>query len=83
MVVVRKTIGTSYVIQELDGSESTLRVAGFRLIPYFPRTTTSIPVQSLTPENKDITTKDPEDTHYLDSLAHHNRLYTPLPVPRW
>ena len=83
MVVVRKTIGTSYVIQELDGSESTLRVAGFRLIPYFPRTTTSIPVQSLTPENKDITTEDPEDTHYLDSLAHHNWLYTPLPVPRW
>ena len=35
MVVVRKTIGTSYVIQELDRSESTLRIAGFHLIPYF------------------------------------------------
>ena len=38
MVAVRKTIGTSYIVAELDGAEAQQRVAGFRLIPYFSRT---------------------------------------------
>jgi hypothetical protein len=34
MVVVRKTIGKSYIVAELDGAQSELQVAGFRLVPY-------------------------------------------------
>jgi len=83
MVVVRKTPGTSYIVQELDGSESTLRVAGFQLIPYFPRTMSSIPVQPATPEDKDITTEDPDDTHFFESLPPDDRSYTNLLSPRF
>jgi hypothetical protein len=48
MVVLRRTIGGSYLLAELDGSVSRLRYAAFRLIPYHPRTTSRIPVTSIT-----------------------------------
>ena len=47
MVVVRRTLGGSYVLGELDGSLSKLRFAAFRLIPYLPRDVSSIPVTRL------------------------------------
>ena len=61
MVVVRKTIGTSYIVAELDGAESELQVAGFRLIPYFPRTVTATPIVPSAPKFNDTTMDDPED----------------------
>jgi hypothetical protein len=48
MVVLRRTIGGSYLLAELDGSVSRLRYTAFRLIPYHPRTTSRIPVTSIT-----------------------------------
>jgi hypothetical protein len=69
MVVVRKTPGTSYVVAELDGAQSQLRVAGFRVIPYFRRAHSSIPiVPDVTDIDDDATEDDPEDTLYLKSL---------------
>jgi hypothetical protein len=75
MVVVRKTIGTSYVVAELDGTQSQLRVAGFRLIPYFPRSSTSIPIVPDVSDIEDTTEDDPEDVQFLASLEQEDREY--------
>ena len=48
MVVLRWTTGGSYLLAELDGAVSKLRYAAFRLIPYYPRFSMSIPVTELT-----------------------------------
>ena len=37
MLVVHKKKNASYVIAELNGAQSQQHVAGFRLVPYFPR----------------------------------------------
>ncbi|KAF9778017.1 hypothetical protein BJ322DRAFT_1114555 [Thelephora terrestris] len=68
MVVVCKTKGTSYIVAELDGAQSQLCVAGFRLIPYFPHTATNIPLVSDLDDDEDFTWDDPEDVRYLSSL---------------
>ena len=81
MAVVRKTIGTSYIVAELDGAESKLRVAGFRLIPYFPRTATATPIVPSAPEFDDATIDNPEDVRYLASLPAENRLYRSVAPP--
>ena len=81
MVVVRKTPGTSYIVAELDGSQSNVRVAGFRLIPYFPRTTGSYPVAEEFDGNNDKSWDDPEDVRYLSSLPEHERSYSFIPSP--
>ena len=47
MVVLRRTTGRSYVLAELDGSMSKLRFAAFRIVPYYPRFRSSIPVTDL------------------------------------
>jgi hypothetical protein len=44
MVVVRRTRNGAYRLAELDGAVSKLRYAAFRLVPYFSRSRTSIPV---------------------------------------
>jgi hypothetical protein len=75
MVVVRKTVGTSYVVAELDGTQSQLRVAGFRLIPYLPRSSTSIPIVSNISDDEDTTEDDPEDVQFLASLEQEDREY--------
>ena len=80
MVVVKKTIGTSYVVAELDSSESQLRVAGFRLIPYFPRTSTLHSLDEFD-ASSDTSRDDPEDITYLESLSLSCRRYRTLPVP--
>ena len=81
MAVVRKTAGTSYIVTELDGSESQLRVAGFRLIPYFPRTSTLANVPTVSDDEDDLTAEDPEDAHYLASLSPKSRSYHVLSPP--
>ena len=48
MVVLRQTTGGSYLLAELDGAVSKLRYAAFRVIPYYPRFRSSIPVTDLT-----------------------------------
>ena len=83
MVVVRKTIGTSYVVTELDGTESQLRVAGFRLIPYFPRTSTSILIISDVAEDKDYTEDDPEDIRFLSNLSSDSSAYHFVSPPKF
>ena len=75
-VVVRKTIGTSYIVAELDGAQSQLRVAGFRVIPYFPRSHSSIPILSNLREDEDSTEDDPEDVQFLAKLDSDAREYS-------
>ena len=48
MIVLRRTVGGSYLLAELDGSVSRLRFAAFRLLPYHPRSRTRIPVTTVT-----------------------------------
>lgn len=79
MVVVRKTIGTSYIVAELDGAQSQLRIAGFRLVPYFPRSFSSIPIVSDVDEYDDATWDDPEDVRFLSSLSDEDRDYLFIP----
>jgi hypothetical protein len=74
MVVIRKTEGTSYEVAELDGAESMLRVAGFRVIPYFPRIRTSQEI----PNSGRQTQEDPEDTRELSA---DNGEYETFPLP--
>ena len=81
MVVLRKTIGTSYVVSELDGSESLLRVAGFRLVPYLSRTRTTVPLPSEPSESIDPTEEDPEDVMFLESLSLLDRQYLAASPP--
>ena len=81
MVVVRKTQGMSYIVAKLDGAQSQLRVAGFRLIPYFPRTSTSVPLISNLPEDVDSMEEDPFDAHFLSSLSPEDRTYVSNPLP--
>ena len=47
MVVVKKTRNGAYRLAELDGAVSRLRFAAFRLIPYYARSRTFIPVTRL------------------------------------
>ena len=59
MVVLRQTTEGSYLLAELDGAVSRLRYAAFRLIPYYPRFSSSI-------RTADLTGMDDED---LDNMA--------------
>ena len=81
MVIVRKTEGRSYVVAELDGTESQLRVAAFRLIPYFACTKSSVPIISSDPSDDEVTEEDPDDVHYLKSLAPSERVYQTATIP--
>ena len=83
MVVVRKTAGTSYIVAELDGAQSDLRVAGFRLIPYFSRTQTSLPLVSDSPGQLDSTVDDPGDVQFLASLSPEDRAYSSILPPKF
>ena len=80
VVVIRKTRGMSYVIAELDGTISKLRVAAYCLIPYLSRTRTEITIPALHEED-DHTEEDPEDTYYLNSLSPEERVYTHAKSP--
>ena len=47
MVVIRRSRNGAYRLAEIDGAISKLRYAAFRLVPYFSRSRTSIPVTRL------------------------------------
>jgi hypothetical protein len=81
MVVVRKTPGMSYVVAELDGTESKLHIAGYRVIPYFPRSKTDFPVTEATIADVGDTYDDPEDVAYFRSLAPEDRIYSSATPP--
>jgi hypothetical protein len=84
MRVVRKTIGTSYIVSELDGARSQLRIAGFRVVPYFARSQSSVSVTTDTLDDKeeeDDTFDDPEDVDFFESLSEEERVYESLPIP--
>jgi hypothetical protein len=64
MVVVQRTQGGSYRLAELDGTVSKMIYAAFRLVPYFPRSHISVPLDKLTGlanENDSTTPKDDRD----------------------
>jgi len=44
MVVIRRSRNGAYRLAELDGAVSKLRYAAFRLVPYFSRSRSAIPV---------------------------------------
>ena len=67
LVVVRKTTGGSYIVAELDGAQSQLRVAAFRVVPYYARFQTDIPIISDMEDDDDFTEDDPQDVHYVVS----------------
>ena len=48
MIILRQTVGGSYLLAELDGLVSRLRFTAFRLLPYHPRSRTRIPVTTVT-----------------------------------
>ena len=81
MVVVRKTKGTSYVVAELDGAQSQLRVAGFRVIPYFARPTSSVSVVPDVSDENDYTEEDPEDVRFFSTLDSFSRCYKTISSP--
>ena len=84
VVVVRKTVGTSYIIAELDGAQSRLRVAGFRLVPYFPRTATDASLPTFSPDEDDVVSNDdPEDIAYLLNLSPSEKRYRTLKAPEF
>ena len=47
LLVVQKNHNSAYILAELDGSVHKQPFAGFRLIPYYPRSRTIIPVTSI------------------------------------
>jgi len=51
MVVIRRTRNGAYRLAELDGAVSKLRYAAFRIIPYFARSQTLIPVTRILDRN--------------------------------
>ena len=83
MVVIRKTAGTSYIVAELDGSKSALRVAAFRVIPYFPRSMSSLLIPADVSDEEDDTVEDPADVHYFERNLLDPRKYEVARPPRF
>lgn len=64
--VIRRTDGGAYEIAELDGAIAKRKVAAYRLIPYFSRSDTVVPVDELiaagnSADETDDEEPDPED----------------------
>ena len=81
MVVVRKTQGKSYIVTELDGAQSQLRVAAFRVIPYFARSHSSISLVSDVPDDEDFTEDDPSDVQFFKNAVSDEQDYCRVPLP--
>ncbi|KIJ46598.1 hypothetical protein M422DRAFT_249746 [Sphaerobolus stellatus SS14] len=47
LVVIRRTRNKAYILAELDGAIHRTPYAAFRLIPYYPRSRTIVPITSL------------------------------------
>jgi hypothetical protein len=54
MIVVRRTQYGAYILSELDGAVSKIHYAAFCIIPYYPRSQTSIPVTSIIDQTMEI-----------------------------
>jgi hypothetical protein len=67
MVVLRRTRNGAYRLAELDGAVSKLRYAAFRIVPYFARSRTSIPVTRIV-DREDLTAVA-QDAVYDDADA--------------
>ena len=57
LLVIQKNHNMVYILVELDGSVHKLPFAGFRLVPYYPRSRTIIPVTSVI-DSDDIPLED-------------------------
>ena len=57
LLVIQKNCNMAYILAELDGSVHKLPFAGFRLVPYYPRSHTIIPV-TLAVDSNDIPLED-------------------------
>ena len=66
MVVLRRTLSGSYRLAELDGAVSKLRYAAFRLVPYYTRHPTTIPVTRLLKRDDliELVSEDDDDIEY-------------------
>lgn len=64
--VVRRTVGGSYILAELDGSVWKTRFAAFRVVPYYAREKIDISIEELTEMSKgdldNLQSLDEEDT---------------------
>jgi hypothetical protein len=69
MLVVRRTRNGAYYLAELDGTVSCLRYAAFRLIPYFARSLSFIPVTHVVDRN-DLTSVIANDDSTAQEAQH-------------
>jgi hypothetical protein len=67
-VVIKRTVGGSYILAELDGSISRLRAAAFHVIPYHSHVQSHIPITRLIDvpldDIEDLTVEDPSDSAF-------------------
>ena len=68
MVVIRRTRNGAYRLAELDGAVSRLRYAAFRLLPYFSRSRTSIPVTRILDRGEIVAVIEEEASHSKGTL---------------
>ena len=68
MVVVRRACNGAYRLAELDGTVSNLRYTAFRIIPYFSRSQTSIPVTRIM-DRADLASVVDEDVKLSDGAS--------------
>ena len=80
MVIVQKTIRTSYIIAELDGAKSEFQVAGFCLIPYFPRMATAMPIVLSAPIVLILSMPSPVLLPYYIHLVQQTDLFNLFPL---
>jgi hypothetical protein len=60
MIVIKRTQGGSYILAELNGAISKVRAAAFRVVPYVPRSRSSISITELV----DVSSEE------LDAMTH-------------
>jgi hypothetical protein len=61
LIVIRRTRNKAYILAELDGAVHKNAYAAFRLIPYYPRSRTIIPVTSIVEESSVLQEKVAEE----------------------
>jgi transposase InsO family protein/molybdopterin converting factor small subunit len=69
MVVLRRSRNGAYRLGELDGAVSSLRYAAFRLIPYYARSQSSIPVTQVVDSDR-IASIEYDDTSLRGAGSH-------------
>jgi hypothetical protein len=61
LIVIRRSRNKAYILAELDGAVHKNPYAAFRLIPYYPRSRTRIPVTSIIEESPVLKSKGDEE----------------------